>query len=362
MEGSSEGVVRVAVGGQEDVSEHGDQLAVRPATKGPLRKAVTDLSPDTPTWRWESARSIGTTLVTSLCPQALLPTQQPTQMGGRLWVGEGVWSPVGRLLGGDPGRPRARLWDGEVGSQEEDREGSQDARSSAHGPRRADTHPPVFSALPQPRRPLAPRAGQDEGLGMVGTHSQVGCSPPQTGSPCCVRCPPGARGEAGCHRLCPPRLPFSLSRLRVSPRHRLQVGSPASLWVRLSLHLLLFSVLLPPPLLSLSLCGLLCLSLPTPGASPMDISGTTLSQTPQAIHSRGLRAPLRATCLGPEAARRRVWAWGRVGGGFTVGAAGGREQPAPSLSPSEWAGGDLCRGLHLVSGLLRPGGSREQPS
>lgn len=170
---------------------------------------------------------------------------------------------MGRLLGGDPGRPRARLWDGEVGSQEEDREGSQDARSSAHGPRRADTHPPVFSALPQPRRPLAPRAGQDEGLGMVGTHSQVGCSPPQTGSPCCVRCPPGARGEAGCHRLCPPRLPFSLSRLRVSPRHRLQVGSPASLWVRLSLHLLLFSVLLPPPLLSLSL-SVACSVSPSP--------------------------------------------------------------------------------------------------
>ena len=134
---------------------------------------------------------------------------------------------------------------------------------------------------------------------MVGTHSQVGCSPPQTGSPCCVRCPPGARGEAGCHRLCPPRLPFSLSHLRVSPRHRLQVGSPASLWVRLSLHLLLFSVLLPPPLLSLSLCGLLCLSLPTPGASPMDISGTTLPnptsdpllwpQSPAQSHMPGTR-------------------------------------------------------------------------
>lgn len=101
MEGSSEGVVRVAVGGQEDVSEHGDQLAVRPATKGPLRKAVTDLSPDTPTWRWESARSIGTTLVTSLCPQALLPTQQPTQMGGRLREGGSGW-----------GRGSGALWGG----------------------------------------------------------------------------------------------------------------------------------------------------------------------------------------------------------------------------------------------------------
>lgn len=117
-------------------------------------------------------------------------------LGGGSWVG----------IRGDPG-PGSGM--GRL-AQEEDREGSQDARSSAHSPRRADTHPPVFSALPQPRRPLAPRAGQDEGLGMVGTHGQVGCSPPPDREPL-LRPVPGGRlvATVSARPVCPSPCPVS---------------------------------------------------------------------------------------------------------------------------------------------------------